>query len=94
MYVPYGGQSFGRRGVRTEQHTLVVERCDKQALRYTLHDNRRDPYQQNNIADTQTGLVDHLIAQELLPWLERTCDPWRPAPFDSSGPGKQAKLST
>lgn len=87
LYIPYGGHAFGKRGVRTEEHTLVIDRRDKQTLRYTLHDNRRDPYQLTNIADSQPALIEHLVRQELQPWLELTGDPWRPAPFDSSGPG-------
>lgn len=86
LYVPYGGQSFGKRGVRTEQYTLAIERKDKQPLRYILHDNQRDPWQLNNIAADNMSLVAHLVEKELHPWLEKTGDPWRPAPFDSKGP--------
>ncbi len=90
LQVPYGGQSFGKRGVRTEQYTLMIERRDKQALRYTLHDNVRDPWQMSNIADANRALVAHLVERELQPWLEKSGDPWRPAPFDSAGPGGKA----
>lgn len=84
LSVPYGGQSFGKRGVRTEGHTLVVQRTDKQALRYTLFDNVADPLQTRDVAAQQPALVKELIERELLPWLEKTGDPWRPAEFDTS----------
>ncbi|MTW14229.1 hypothetical protein GM658_26800 [Pseudoduganella eburnea] len=88
LQVPYGGQSFGKRGVRTEQYTMVIERKDNQALRYTLFDNLADPWQLQNIAADKTALVSHLVEKELVPWLEKTGAPWRgarrpPAPFAS-----------
>jgi arylsulfatase A-like enzyme len=85
LAIPYGGNAFGKRGVRTGQHTLVIERKDKQALRYSLYDNQRDPLQMTNIAAGNKALVQELVKRELEPWLERTGDPWRPAPFDSGG---------
>jgi arylsulfatase A-like enzyme len=92
LAIPYGGNAFGKRGVRTAQHTLVVERRDKQPLRHVLYDNQRDPLQQTNIADANRALVEELVQRELEPWLERTGDPWRPAPFDSTAAAPAAKL--
>ena len=86
LYVPYGGQSFGKRGVRTEQYTMVVERRDKTPLSYLLYDNVRDPYQLANIATGNQKVIDHLVHTELLTWLEKTGDPFRPFAFDSKGP--------
>lgn len=92
LAVPYGGNAFGKRGVRNERYTMVVERKDKQLLNYILHDNLRDPLQLTNIAADNMALVDELVEKELKPWLERTGDPWRPAPFDSGGPAKSKAL--
>jgi arylsulfatase A-like enzyme len=85
-WVPYSGTIYGKRGVRNEQYTMVASRQDKKPLGYTLHDNLRDPYQMTNIAEQNMSLVQYLIDTELMPWLEKTVDPWRPAPFDSNGP--------
>lgn len=43
-----------------------------------LHDNQIDPYQMDNIAAGNPMLIDTLITEELIPWLEHTGDPWRP----------------
>ena len=83
LHVPYGEPSFGKRGVRTEQYTLMIERKDKQPLKYTLYDNLSDRWQLKNIAADNMPLVKHLVEKELEPWLEKTCDSWRPAPFDT-----------
>lgn len=84
-HIPYGLNAFGRRGVRTERYTMVADRRDKlPTLTYQLYDNLRDPLQMNNIAPGNMRLVNELIARELTPWLERTGDPWRPVPFDTS----------
>jgi arylsulfatase A-like enzyme len=85
MYMPYGANAFGKRGVRTAQYTLSVERRDKKPLQYVLFDRKADPHQLNNIAPANMALVQDLVERELQPWLERTGDPWRPAPFDTSG---------
>ncbi|SEG57081.1 sulfatase-like hydrolase/transferase [Vibrio hangzhouensis] len=77
-FMPYGGQSFGRRGIRTGDYTLVADRKVGKPITYVLHDNVNDPYQMKNIAEEQPMLVEKLISEELLPWLERTGDPWRP----------------
>ena len=90
LSVPYGGGSFGKRGVRTESHTLVIQRNDKQPLRYTLFDNVADPLQLRDIAADQPALVKDLVKRELLPWLEATGDSWRPAEFSTAGRGQSA----
>lgn len=85
LKIPYGLSSFGKRGVRTHEHTLVIERKNKQPLQYTLYDNQRDPYQQKNIAADNAALIAKLVKSELDPWLEKTVDSWRSAPFDTNG---------
>ncbi|VDY40768.1 Uncharacterised protein [Salmonella enterica subsp. arizonae] len=73
-FMPYGGQSYGRRGVRTERYTLVIDRKIGQPLTYILHDNKNDPYQMENIALNNMSLVNKLITEELIPWLEHSGD--------------------
>lgn len=77
-FMPYGGQSYGQRGVRTDRYTLVIDRKVGKPLTYTLHDNKNDPYQMKNIAAENMVLVNQLIADELIPWLEHSGDVWRP----------------
>jgi arylsulfatase A-like enzyme len=76
MQVPYGRPEFGRRGVRTQTHTLVYLRDGKSADRCELYDNVADPYQSKNIAQTEPTLVQQLTENELLPWLRKMNDPW------------------
>lgn len=86
LQIPYGGTAFGKRGVRTNRHTLIVERQDGKPLAYTLYDNVNDPYQFTNIAHDNKSLVERLIKEELQIWLEKTGDPWRPEEFSTSRP--------
>lgn len=64
----------GKRGIRTERHTLVIDRRDASDL-VVLHDNKQDPYQLRNIAPDSQKLVTSL-SQELDLWLRKTNDPW------------------
>ena len=66
----------GRRGVRTHRYTLMIEKKEGQPLSYTLHDNDNDPFQLENIAESQPDVVERLIREELVPWLEKNEDPW------------------
>jgi len=71
-------RDYGVRGVRTHRHTLAIStHPDDPAEEVTLFDNERDPHQQSNIAASHPDTVRRLVAHELLPWLERTGDPWR-----------------
>ncbi|WP_299017831.1 sulfatase-like hydrolase/transferase [uncultured Photobacterium sp.] len=83
-FIPYGAQSYGRRGIRTDRYTLMIDRKIGKPLTYVLHDNQQDPYQMSNIAESNTALVEKLIEEELMPWLEYTGDPWRPAEVPAS----------
>lgn len=76
--MPYGAQSYGRRGIRTERYTMVIDRKIGKSLTYILHDNHNDPYQLHNIAGNNMDLINQLTENELIPWLEHTGDPWRP----------------
>ena len=73
-----------RRGVRTDRYTFVVTRCD-QGDELVLHDNVEDPYQLENMAAQEPGIVRSLTA-ELNRWLSKTNDPW---PFIRKGPPQQ-----
>jgi N-acetylglucosamine-6-sulfatase len=76
MWIPYGGAAWGRRGVRTHRHTLVVSKAEGVPTSVVLHDNANDPYQLRNIAPERPDVVRGLVDTELNPWLERTSDPW------------------
>jgi arylsulfatase A-like enzyme len=76
LWTPYGGPALGRRGVRTDRHTLVLSKSMEGRTQTVLHDNVADPSQTANIAATQSDLVQELVDTELTPWLERTGDPW------------------
>ena len=41
-----------------------------------LFDNVRDPYQMSNFVQEDLEMVSRLKRNELIPWLERTGDPW------------------
>ncbi|MGF1680329.1 sulfatase family protein [Photobacterium minamisatsumaniensis] len=83
-FMPYGGQSYGRRGVRTDRYTLMIDRKIGKPLTFVLHDNVSDPYQMQNIAEQNESLIKKLVEEELLPWLEHTGDPWRPTEVPAS----------
>lgn len=76
LWVPCEQPSQGRRGVRTAQHTLVVDRMSGKEEQFLLYDNVADPYQLENIAEDQPEVLQRLIRQELEPWLRQTDDPW------------------
>lgn len=75
----YGDPRWGQRGVRTNRYTMMIETEENGPGRVVLHDNHRDPDQLENIAEAEAERVKELYEEELLPWLERTGDPWRRA---------------
>ena len=76
LWIPCEQPSQGRRGVRTTQHTLVVDRMPGREEHFLLYDNVADPYQLENIAEDHPEVVQRLTRKELEPWLRRTDDPW------------------
>lgn len=76
MKMPFEAPEWGRRGVRTERYTLMLERMPDQPTTTALFDRDADPFQLQNIAEDQTETVDRLIREELEPWLKRMGDPW------------------
>ncbi len=55
----------------------MIEHSGKRGNSMVLHDNTEDPYQRKNRAGSQPGIVEELVRNELLPWLEKAEDPWR-----------------
>ncbi len=68
---------FDERGVRTQQFTLMIDKKFKGDTTFYLWDRLADPFQLNNLAQSRPDLVQKLYKDELLPWLEKTGDPWR-----------------
>ena len=76
MWMPFNNPSLGRRGVRTNSHTLMINKLSDGSESTTLFDNINDPYQLNNIAGKDPEIVSYLIL-ELQKWLTANNDPWR-----------------
>ena len=76
LWVPVGEPAWGRRGVRTRTHTLEITKEKGKPPTTILHDNVKDPYQLENIAEVRPDLVKRLVETELIPWLEAAEDPW------------------
>jgi uncharacterized sulfatase len=76
FWTPYGEPALGRRGVRTERYTLVVDKHADRPSVTRLYDRETDPYQLQDVAAEQPEVVERLLASELVPFLERQDDPW------------------
>ena len=76
LWIPPDKPALGRRGVRTERYTLMIEKTADRPVRRVLHDNLKDPYQLEDIADEHPEIVKQLMQDELMPWLKKTNDPW------------------
>ena len=75
LHVPVGQPAWGKRGIRTHRYTLVINKVEKKPSEYMLHDNVKDPFQLNNIADEIPEVVNELN-KELEIWLQKNNDPW------------------
>ncbi|MDN5201898.1 sulfatase [Fulvivirgaceae bacterium BMA10] len=84
MYVYPGEPDVGRRGIRTDHYTLMINYRpnegnawwqQNQADSIELFNNYEDPYQLTNIAGTQPAL-EKKLSEELKQWLQKTRDPW------------------
>ncbi|MGN6757756.1 MAG: sulfatase/phosphatase domain-containing protein, partial [Thermomicrobiales bacterium] len=75
LYLHPDWPAGGRRGLRTQRYTFVIEREREQPEQIRLYDNLADPYQCRDIAADQPALVDELT-RELTDWLAQTGDPW------------------
>jgi arylsulfatase A-like enzyme len=76
LKIPVERPELGKRGVRTHEFTLMIEKRVDGTRRTVLHDNRNDPFQLENVAAARPDVVRRLTEEELLPWLRRTGDPW------------------
>lgn len=86
MYAYAGEPDMGRRGIRTESHTLMINHRElkeepkewwmkNQAAPIELFDNKKDPYQLINLAETEPELLEKMRKQ-LKSILIKTNDPW------------------
>jgi arylsulfatase A-like enzyme len=75
LWVPPDDPAWGRRGIRTERYTYVVDEMPGQPAAYALYDRLCDPYQLRNVVGERSDLVRRLT-DELEQWLEATGDPW------------------
>jgi arylsulfatase A-like enzyme len=69
-------QDYGRRGVRTERYKLMINKERNKEPEFTLYDRQNDPYELKNIAEQSPETLQQLIHRELIPWLQKTNDPW------------------
>ncbi len=76
LYLNCAGQRGGNRGLRTHRYTYAINRLKDGKNEVLLFDNRKDPYQLNNIADSRPEVVRKLTG-ELNQWLRKTKDPWK-----------------
>jgi arylsulfatase A-like enzyme len=77
LHVPPEQPWAGSRGVRTRQHTMILNR-EGDAEECVLYDRAVDPHQLRNVAVEQPEVVQGLRG-ELDEWLHRTRDPWNEA---------------
>ena len=76
LYLVCTGPRVGTRGLRTGRYTFTI-RPDKDGKKeILLIDNQKDPYQLNNIAESNPKAVRKLT-EELNRWLKKTNDPWK-----------------
>jgi len=75
MYVYPGEFDMGRRGLRTNEYTLMISKRKNQPDRIELFDNINDPYQLINIAGEQPDNLKKVVFR-LRKWLEVLKDPW------------------
>ena len=85
MWVPADKPAWGRRGVRTNRYTLMIDKRQDKPARYVLHDNVEDPFQLKNLAGERPEVVERLVREELIPWLRRSTDPWA-VPHETDAP--------
>ncbi|MHC4438149.1 MAG: sulfatase-like hydrolase/transferase, partial [Planctomycetota bacterium] len=76
LYLNCSGQSGGNRGLRTHRYTFAINRRNDGANEVLLFDNKKDPYQLENIAGSSPEVVRRLTG-ELNQWLRKTKDSWK-----------------
>jgi len=75
IWMPYDDSSAGRRGVRTDSYTLMIDKSAAGDGKYFLYDNAKDSYQLKNIAADDPETLS-LLKAELRKWLDNTNDKW------------------
>jgi len=77
LYVkaPVNQPGFGTRGVRNHKYTFAITKSEDGSKVQVLFDNQKDPYQMDNIAETNPDVVSEFTG-ELDGWLKKTRDPW------------------
>jgi arylsulfatase A-like enzyme len=76
LYLNCSGQRGGNRGLRTHRYTFAINRLRDEKNEVLLFDNKNDPYQLENIAESSPEVVRRLTG-ELNQWLRKTKDPWK-----------------
>ena len=77
LYIYPGFSAEGKRGVRTDRYTLVLENSTTTPeFNAILFDRKSDPYQLKNVAAENENIVEELT-RELIYWLQKSNDPWR-----------------
>jgi len=76
LYLTCTGPKGGARGLRTNRYTFTITPDEDGKKHILLFDNKKDPYQLKNIAESNPELVRELT-EELKQWLEKTNDPWQ-----------------
>ncbi|MBI1352953.1 MAG: sulfatase-like hydrolase/transferase [Acidobacteria bacterium] len=73
LKMPFENPERGRRGLRTERYTVML---DSDTGQTELYDRQKDPYQLENLASEKAGLVAELLEDGIQPWLDKGDDPW------------------
>jgi len=76
LYLNCSGSNGGNRGLRTHRYTFTINRQKNRKNEVLLFDNKMDPYQLDNIAESSPEVVRRLTG-ELNQWLRKTKDPWK-----------------
>ena len=76
LYLNCSGLNGGNRGLRTHRYTFVINRQKDEKNEILLFDNKKDPYQLDNIAKSSPEVVRRLTG-ELNQWLRKTKDTWK-----------------
>ncbi len=80
MWADDGKSEWGRRGIRNSMYTFVVSKTKGKSEEVFLHNNVKDPYQLENVANNEQQLVlklrkilDKKLVQYNDPWVNSVC---------------------
>lgn len=74
-FIEPGNPLSGYRGLRTNRYTFVVHATNGKPDEWILFDRQQDPFQLQNIASANPGLIKSFTVQ-LKKWLSKTNDPF------------------